>query len=176
LKEWVDTAVQISGSNHGGTFEAAYCISNHIIRNYHASFLAVCESQRVSMCEPMTTIKFQGMLSAGKVSGTSKKEFKRHLSAQLGKGFSPTGQSIDMLAEGHSKVHYSKMEFTYNGKEKAEYIEWTEKNINEEITINLQWHLTSKSITPSDVACVQVVVGRDHGDTAFQFGASVSVT
>jgi hypothetical protein len=25
------------------------------------------------------------------------------------------------------------------------------------------------------VACVQVVVGRDHGDTAFQFGASISV-
>ncbi len=32
-----------------------------------------------------------------------------------------------MLAKGQSKVHYSKMEFTYDGKEKAEYIEWTEK-------------------------------------------------
>jgi hypothetical protein len=80
-----------------------------------------------------------------------------------------------MLAESHSKVHYSKMEFTYDVKEKAEYIEWTEKNINEEITICLQWHLTSKSITPSDVARVQVVVGGDNGDTAFQFGASISV-
>jgi hypothetical protein len=28
---------------------------------------------------------------------------------------------------------------------------------------------------PADVARVQVVVGGDHGDTAFQFGASVSV-
>jgi hypothetical protein len=28
---------------------------------------------------------------------------------------------------------------------------------------------------PADVACVQVVVGGDHGDTTFQFGASVSV-
>jgi hypothetical protein len=33
----------------------------------------------------------------------------------------------------------------------------------------------SKSITPSDLACIQVVVGGDHGDTAFQTGASVSV-
>jgi hypothetical protein len=80
-----------------------------------------------------------------------------------------------MLAEGHFEVHYSTMEFTYEGKEKAEYIEWTEKNINEEITIYLQRHLTSKSITPSDVASFQVVVGGDHGDTAFQFGGSVSV-
>ena len=33
----------------------------------------------------------------------------------------------------------------------------------------------SKSIIPSEVKRVQVVVGGDHGDTAFQFGASVSV-
>jgi hypothetical protein len=174
-KEWVNTAIQITGSNHGGTFEAAYRISNHIIRNYHDSFLVAYESQRVSICKPMTTMQFQGMLSAGGVSGTSKKELKQHLSAHLGKGFCPTRQSVDMLAKGHSKVQYSKMEFTpYNGKEEAEYIEWTEKNINEEITIYLQWHSTSKSITPSDVARVQVVVGGENGDRAFQIGASVS--
>ncbi len=175
LKEWVNTAIQISGSNHGGTFEAAFHIPNHIIRNYHDSFLAACKSQQVSICKPMTTTQFQGMSSSGRFIGTSKKELKKHLSAHLGKGFCPTRQSIDMLAKGHSKVHYSMMEFTYDGKEKAEYIEWTEKNINEEITIYLQRHLTSKSITPSDVVHVQVVVGGDHGDTAFQFGASVSV-
>jgi hypothetical protein len=67
-------AIQISGSNHGGTFGAAYCISNHIICNYHDYFLAACKSQRVSICKPMTTTQFQGMLSAGRVSGMSKKE------------------------------------------------------------------------------------------------------
>jgi hypothetical protein len=115
------------------------------------------------------------MLAAGRVSGRSEKELKKHLSAHLGKGFCPTRQGVNMLAEGHSEVHYGTMEFTYKEKEKAEYIGWTEKNDNEEITIYLQRHLTSKSITPSDVLCVQVVVGGDHGDTAFQFGASVSV-
>jgi len=60
------------------------------------------------------------------------------------------------------------------GKEKAEFIKWTEKNINDEITVYLQQHLNSKSITPSEVKRVQVVVGGDHGDKAFQFGASVS--
>jgi hypothetical protein len=65
------------------------------------------------------------MLSAGRVSGTSKKELKKHLSAHLGKGLCPTRQSVDMLAEGHSEVHYGKIEFTYDGREKAEIIEWT---------------------------------------------------
>jgi hypothetical protein len=38
-----------------------------------------------------------------------------------------------MLADGHSAVHYDCINFTYNGKEKAKKIEWTEKNIDEEI-------------------------------------------
>jgi hypothetical protein len=67
------------------------------------------------------------------------------------------------------------LEFTYDGKDKAEFVEWTEKNIHDEIVIYLQRHLTSKSIMPSNVARVQVVAGGDHGDNAFQFGASVSV-
>ena len=77
--------------------------------------------------------------------------------------------------ESHCEVYSGSIEFTYDGKEKEEFIEWTEKNINDEITVYLQRHLNSKSITPSEVKRVQVVVGGDHGDTAFQFGASVSV-
>jgi hypothetical protein len=149
---------------HGGTFESAYRITNHIIRYYNDSFLAACKSQQVSFCKPMITTQFQGMLSAGRVSGTSKKELEKHLSAHLGKGFCPSRQSVDMLAEGHSEVHYGTMEFTYDGKEKAELIKWTEKNIHNEICIYLQCHLNSQSITPSDVEPVQVVVGGDHGD------------
>jgi hypothetical protein len=54
-------------------------------------------------------------------------------------------------------------------------VEWTKKRIDEEICIYLQRHLKAQSMTPSDIEGVHVVVGGDHGDTAFQFGASVSV-
>ena len=47
--------------------------------------------------------------------------------------------------------------------------------MDEEITLALKRHLSSKSVMPTDVHRVQIVVGGDHGDTAFQFGASVSV-
>jgi hypothetical protein len=80
-----------------------------------------------------------------------------------------------MLADGHSMVHYNYINFMYDGKEKAEKIEWMEKNIEEEITMYLQRHLKSKTIAPSDVDHVQVVVGGDHGDVAFQFGTSITV-
>ncbi len=103
LKKWVDTAIQISGSNHGGTFEAAYRISNHIIRNYHDSFLTAYKSQQVSICKPMTTMQFQGMLSAGRVSGMSKKELKMHLSAHLGKGSVPQDEALTCLLRATPK-------------------------------------------------------------------------
>ena len=156
-KEWLDTAIEISGSKHGGTFESAYRITNHIIRYYHDSFLA--ETQRVPVCNPMSATEFQAMMSAASVSGTGERELKKHLGAHLGKGFCPTRRSVDMLSDGHTEVYYGSIEFTYDGKEKAEFVEWTEKNINNEITVYLQRHLASKSITPSEVVRVQVVVG-----------------
>ena len=39
-KEGLDTAIQISGSKHNGTFEAAYRIANHLIRYYKDSVVA----------------------------------------------------------------------------------------------------------------------------------------
>jgi hypothetical protein len=49
------------------------------------------------------------------------------------------------------------------------------KRIDDKIARYSQRHLQSKSANPADVLCVQVVVGGDHRDGAFQFGASVSL-
>ena len=57
----------------------------------------------------------------------------------------------------------------------AEKIEWTEKDIDKEIAKYLQRHLKSQAMSPADIERVQIVVGGDHGDVAFQFGASVTV-
>jgi hypothetical protein len=80
-----------------------------------------------------------------------------------------------MLADGHSEVCYRGIEFTFDEKEKAEKIEWTEKDIDKEIAKYLQHHLKSQAMSPADIERVQIVVGGDHGDVAFQFGALVTV-
>ncbi len=82
---------------------------------------------------------------------------------------------MDMLVDGHSMVHNGCIDFMFKGKKKAEVIEWTEKNIDSEITLYLQCHLSSKSSSPSKVEHVQVLVGGYHGDIVLQFGTSVSV-
>jgi hypothetical protein len=122
----------------------SYHIVNHMIKFYCGSFFLACENQKVPIGKEMSSTQFQAMLSTVKVSGTGERELKKHLSAHLGKGFCPTRQSIDMLAKGHCDIHYWSLEFTYNGKEKSEFIEWTEKNIHNEIIVYLQQHLTSK--------------------------------
>jgi hypothetical protein len=66
----------------------------------------------------MSATAFQAMLHAGQFSGTGEMELKKHLTSHLGKGFCPTRQSVDMLADGHDTVHYSSLEFTYKGKRK----------------------------------------------------------
>ena len=58
-KERLDTAITISGSQYGGTFEF-----------YKDSFLAACQSQGVPVIKPMSVTVFQSMLHAGKVTGT----------------------------------------------------------------------------------------------------------
>jgi len=80
-----------------------------------------------------------------------------------------------MLSEGHGVMHYNSIDFTFEGKMQTEFIEWTEKSIDDKIARYLQRHLMSKNGNPSDVLSVQVVVGGDHGNTAFQFMASISV-
>jgi len=49
------------------------------------------------------------------------------------------------------------------------------KKLEEEITLELKRRLSSKSVMPTDVLRVQVVIGGDHGNTAFQFGTSVHI-
>ena len=126
-KEWLDTTIKISGSQHGGTFESAYWITNHLIKLYKDSFLATCQTQSVPVIKSMCATAFQSMLHAENVTGTGERELKKHLISHLGQGFCPTQCSINMLSEDHGIVHYRSCEFTYDGKEKSEFVEWTEK-------------------------------------------------
>jgi hypothetical protein len=82
-----------------------------------------------------------------------------------------------MLSEGHGVVNCGCINFTYKGKQQAKFIEWSEKRIDDEIARYLQRHLQSKSEKLVYVLFIQAVAvaGGDHGNTAFQFGASVSV-
>ena len=58
------------------------------------------------------------------------------------------------------------MPWIYDGKEREETVEWTEKDLHTEIEVQLLRCLKSRGLRPSDVKAVQAVVGGDHGDTA----------
>jgi hypothetical protein len=49
-----------------------------------------------------------------------------------------------------------------------------EKDLHTEIEVQLLRCLKSRGVRPSDVKAVNAVVGGDHDDMAFQFGAAIS--
>jgi hypothetical protein len=54
-----------------------------------------------------------------------------------------------MLSGGHGVVNYVCINFTYEGKQQEEFIELSEKRIDDEIARYLQRHLRSKSAKPA---------------------------
>ena len=166
--------IRILGSKERDSFNSAYCITNHLLHFYKESVLAPCEAQRIAICKPMTATRYAAM-KAEKIKGMGKREVQKYLSAELGHGFCPSQQSFDILSDGHAETKYNSMNFTFNGKQEENFIEWTEKDIANAIAWNLLYQLPSKNIHPSRVQHVEVVAGGYHGDVAFQFRAAILI-
>jgi hypothetical protein len=173
-KSWVDEALKINGLTHGGTFESAFHVSNHLCRFYRDSFVAAMNKQGMAIAQPMLTVQFAAMMSRLNITGTKERVLVKFMRQHLGAGFCPTQRSVWILAEGHTKVQTGSMPWIYDGKEKEETVEWTKKDLHTEIEVQMLRCLKSRGVRPSDVKAVNAVVGGNHGDTAFQFGDAIS--
>ncbi len=69
------------------------------------------------------------MIKAAKINGMGEREVQKYLTAQLGNEFRPTRWSIDCLSDGHVEVQYKSIYFTFDGKQKENFIKWTEKDM-----------------------------------------------
>ena len=174
-KGFLDDMIRINGSRDDDEFGSACRVVNHMIRFYKDSAMAALEKQGIPVCEPMSETQFAAMLQAANINGVQQEQLSKHLRYHLGKNFCPTRASVAMLCEGHAPVHCNSITHTYKGKTEEETVEYSEKDMDTEITIQLARLLQSKDIDPKRVKRVQVVSGGDHGDIAFQFGATVSV-
>ena len=76
----------------------------------------------------------------------------------LGRASVQLKKNVSILSEGHGVVHYDSIDFTFEGKTQTEFIEWTEKSIDDKIAWYLQRHLMSKNLNPSGVLSIQVVL------------------
>ena len=173
-KSWVDEALQISGSPHNGTFESAFCVANHMCRFYKDSVDKALNKQGMIIAQEMTVVKYVAMLRALKITGACERVLARYLQEHLGKSFCPSQTAIAMLMKGHADIHTDSKVWVYEGKAIEETVEWWEIDIDKAITQQLARELESQNVNPLDVVSVQAVVGGDHGDTAFQFGAAVT--
>ncbi len=128
----------------------------------------------MAITQPMSTVQYAAMMSALNITAKKERVLGKYMRQHLGQSFCPTQRSVSILAEGHTKVHTGSMPWIYDGKKREETVEWTEKDLHTEIEVQLLRCLKSRGLRPSDVKAVQVVVGGDHGNTAFQFGAAIT--
>ncbi len=135
-KSWVDEALKYNGSTHGGTFESAFRVSNHLCRFYRDSFVAAMEKQEMPIAQPMSTVKYAAQkMSALNITGKKERVLGNYMREHLGPAFCPTQKSVSILAVGHTKVHTGSMPWIYEGKEREETVEWTEKDLHTEIEV-----------------------------------------
>jgi hypothetical protein len=122
----------------------------------------------------MSTVQHVAMLSALNITGTREQEFLKYLKQYIGKGFCPIQREVLMLTMGPTKVYTGNISWTYKGKEREEKVEWAGHDLHSEVEMQLVRILVSCNTKPSNVKVVQAVVGGDHCDTIFQFGATIT--
>jgi hypothetical protein len=173
-KSWVDEALKYNESTRGGSFDSAFRVLNHLCRFCRDSFVAAMEKQGMLIAQPMSTVQYAAMMSMLNITWKKEGVLWKYMRQHLGPAFCLTQRSMSILAEGHTKVHTVSMSWIYDGKEREETVVWREKDLHTEIEVQLLRCLKSRGMKPSDVKAVQAVVGGDHCDTAFQFGAAIT--
>ena len=174
-KSWVDEALKNNGSTHDGTRESAFHVANHLCRFYQDSVCEALNQQGMVLAQEMSKVKYVTMMSALKITRARERILARYLREHLGSSFCPTQTAIEMLTKGHADIHTDSKVWMYQGKDIEATVEWWEMDIDIAIAQRLCRELQSRNVNASDVLEVQTVVGGDHGDTAFQFGAVVTV-
>ena len=156
------------------TFESAnrMSITNHIIQFYCNSFLTACKTQW-HICKPMSATQFQAMLDiTERLVAQVKGNWKCTSVLTLTKASVPPGKVSTCWPRATGTSITALWNLSTVVRRMPSSLSGPRKNINDKIKVYLQRHLTSKSITLSEV---EVVVVGNHRDTAFQFGAFVSV-
>ena len=95
------------------------------------------EKQGMPIAQPMSTVKYAAMMSALNITGKKERVLGKYMRQHLGPAFCPTQKTVSILAVGHTKVHTGSMPWIYEGKEREEMVEWTEKDLHTEIEVKL---------------------------------------
>jgi hypothetical protein len=165
--DWLDRAIAISAN-------ASY-ISSHYCCFYRESVLLVLEKNSIPVCSSISATIYAAMISELRTTHEHKKVLTRHLRYLIGQCFCPSRRHFEILYNGHSEINVGSLSWDYNGTQKAKTVEWCQTDIIMEVENQMSRVLQSHNVEPSTSKGIQVVVGGDHGDTAFQFGAEVAI-
>ncbi len=115
----------------------------------------------------MSATTYAAMIRDLRITHKQEKVLTRHLRHHIGKGFCPSRRDVEILYDGRSEVHVGSLSWDYDGTQKAETVQWCQTDVDNEVASQMSRVLQSHKVQPSNIEEVQVIVGGDHGDTAF---------
>ncbi|KAL7530714.1 hypothetical protein ACHAWF_003483 [Thalassiosira exigua] len=165
-RDWLDAAVAISASKYGNTTASATRISNHVFKYYRDSAVSAAENSNVPICEPMAETQYAAMLKAAGMNFVQQEEIAKHLRYHLGKEILPPKNRVAMKCEGHTPVFVGSKTIQFKDRQEKKKVEYSIKNLDKELTNQLDRLLQNKKIKPEDVENIWTLPGGDHGDVA----------
>ena len=87
-KEWIERVLEVNGGEDDDRDDASRRLAEYLIRNHKSSVLAALHNtDTISICKPMSAIKFASMCQKAKIDTNSQKVVSKHLRDHLGKAF-----------------------------------------------------------------------------------------
>lgn len=125
----------------------------------------------------MGAVKIAAMFKAAGIrSRHRRRALLRHLRHFFGNNVFDSEKKVQMLCDGHTKVHSDVVTFARVEGGLKERVYYSQKNIADEFAAQLARELNHRDIVdPKRVQGIDVMAGGDHGKGAFVFGAKVVV-
>ena len=110
----------------------------------------------------MSLFKIAAMNSAAKISSRKcRQELMKHLRHHFGKHCFEPGYKVQMLCDGHPEVTSNSIEYAYESGGIKETVDYSVKNMADEMADQLARQLNSKGVLPDMIERVDVVLTMD---------------
>ena len=109
------------------------------------------------------------------VNFTQEAVILRHLRGHFGNRAFATLKKVRMLCEGHTEIKVGKAPHSYEKGDAPETLEYSYKCLKTELETQIASKLSCYDLQRTPIERVDIILGGDHGQGAFQFGVKVVI-
>jgi hypothetical protein len=175
-KDWIKPILQING-NSDDSYDSARRMCNYLAVHHSDSMMSSLKEKQYPIVEYMNETRLAAMWEDAKVNFTQEGVLLKHLRQQFGPKTFATTKKVRMLCDGHTEVKTGKAKHAYEEGEREETLEYSYKSLKDELERQIAAKIQQLGLPLDSIIIkrVDIILGGDHGDGAFQFGVKVVI-